>query len=175
VKNAKTGAGAPAGAPGVAAASSAEDGEDSALLSPPRTSTPERRPESCRTPRFNCSRSGLRRLGDNAFKDDLVTFAAPRRCSRVAFWRAIPRRLKLVPFVVGGSTNGNGIPCCVHREPLTATGAGDLPFRVIISGRVNRSRLVINADGTNANLTKMHEDSLRSRSIVPEVVDQIAS
>jgi hypothetical protein len=118
---------------------------------------------------------GFVALGDNAYKDDLVTFGGAATLLAGCILARDTASLKLVPFVVGGVTNGNGIPCCVLGEPLTATGAGDLPIRVIISGRVNRSRLVINADGTNANLTKVHEDSLRSRAIVPEVVDQIAS
>jgi hypothetical protein len=45
---------------------------------------------------------------------------------------------------------------------------------VIIRG-VNRSRLVINADGNASNFTGAIEATLRARNIVPVKVDQIAS
>ncbi len=81
----------------------------------------------------------------------------------------------LIPYVIGGSTNGNGIPCAVLPNDVTSTGAGNIAIRAIISGSVNRNRLIVNADGTGVNITKQIEDQLRARSIVPEVVDQIAS
>lgn len=118
---------------------------------------------------------GFVALGDNEFRDELVKFAgAATLLAGTIMARAISDGT-LVPFVIGGVSDGNGVIDCVLNEPLTATGAGNLPFRVIISGRVNKSRLVVNADGNANNLTGAHEASLRSRSIVPVKVDQIAS
>ena len=52
-------------------------------------------------------------------------------------------RLKMVPFVKGGVTNENGIPKAVLLDELTATGAGDVSCRPIVSGRVREGDLVI--------------------------------
>jgi hypothetical protein len=114
-------------------------------------------------------------LGDNAFQDVQVKFAGAAMLKAGTVMARDTTDATLVPFAIGGVTNGNGIPCAVLAEPLTASGAGNLPWRAIISGSVNRNRLVINADGDASNLTKAIEDTLRARSIVPETVDQIAS
>jgi len=114
-------------------------------------------------------------LGDNEFRDESVKFAGAATLLAGCIMARDTADGTLVPFVIGGSTNGNGVPDCVLTEPLTATGAGNLPFRALISGKVNKSRLVVNADGNASNLTGAHEASLRSRNIVPVKVDQIAS
>jgi Bacteriophage lambda head decoration protein D len=114
-------------------------------------------------------------LGDNEFKDEQVKFAAAATLLKGCIMARAISDSTLIPYVIGGVTDGNGVPCAVLPDALTATVAGNLPFRAIISGNVNRNRLVINADGSNVNLTAAIEDTLRSRSIVPVRVDQIAS
>ncbi|HET7539997.1 MAG TPA: head decoration protein [Polyangiaceae bacterium] len=114
-------------------------------------------------------------LGDNSFKDELVKFAGAATLLAGTIMARAVSDSTLIPYVIGGSSDGNGVPCAVIAEPLTATGAGNLPFRAIISGSVNRNRLVVNADGNGSNITKAIEDQLRARAIIPEVVDQIAS
>lgn len=114
-------------------------------------------------------------LGDNEYRDESVKFAGAATLLAGCIMARDTADGTLVPFVIGGVTNGNGVPDSVLSEPLVATGAGNLPFRVIISGRVNKSRLVVNADGSAVNLTGAHEATLRARAIVPVRVDQIAS
>lgn len=114
-------------------------------------------------------------LKQEEYGNELVTFGGAATLLPGTIMARDSVSLKLVPYVVGGSTNQNGIPKAVLCEQLVATGAGDLPTRAIILGVVNRNRLIINADGTNANLTKAIEDQLRAFGITPVVVDQLAS
>jgi hypothetical protein len=74
--------------------------------------------------------------------------------------------LKLVLFVIGGSTNENGIPKAVVDYPVTAAGAGDEQIRALVEGEVQAERLVVDADGDASNLTKAHWDMLRNYGIV---------
>lgn len=81
---------------------------------------------------------------------------------------------KLVPYDPAGA-GGVQIPKCVLAADVTSTGAGDVVVRPIISGYVNKTRLIINADGTGANITKAIEEQLRAVSIIPVQVDQLSS
>lgn len=114
-------------------------------------------------------------LREEEYKDDLLTFAGAATVLAGCILARDSVSLKLVPYVIGGVANGNGIPKAVAAEDVVATGAGDKPVRAIIAGKVNRNRLIVNADGTGANITKAIEDQLRAESIVPVVVDQISS
>ncbi|MES1178954.1 MAG: head decoration protein [Myxococcales bacterium] len=82
--------------------------------------------------------------------------------------------LKLVPFVKGGVTNGNGIPKAVLLYPVTATGAGDVQADALVSGGVRLERLVINADGNAANIDGAVRDQLRAFDIVPVTTQQLS-
>lgn len=118
---------------------------------------------------------GFIALGDNEFRDESVKFAGAATLLAGCIMARDTGDGTLVPFVIGGVAAGNGIPDSVLTEPLVATGAGNLPFRALISGRVNKSRLVVNADGNATNITGAIEATLRARNIVPVKVDQIAS
>jgi len=72
----------------------------------------------------------------------------------------------LVPFVVGGVTNENGIPKAILKDALTATVAGDLPVRAIIAGRVRENQLIIDADQDNSNVNKGVLDDLRDYTMI---------
>lgn len=82
--------------------------------------------------------------------------------------------LKLVPFVKGGVTTGNGIPKAVLCYDVVGAGA-DVPVRVIVKGEVNQARLIINADGTGANVDAAVTDALRAYDITPVNVQQLSS
>jgi hypothetical protein len=82
--------------------------------------------------------------------------------------------LKLVVYVKGGSTNGNGIPKAVLLYPVTATGAGDVMADVLILGGVRKERLVINADGSDVNIDGAVIDQLRAVGITPVTTQQLA-
>lgn len=81
---------------------------------------------------------------------------------------------KLVPFAtdgVGGAQN----PIAVITYPVTATGAGNLAVRPLISGIVNRNRLIIHADGDGDNVTTAICEQLRDFTVVAHPVKQLAA
>lgn len=80
---------------------------------------------------------------------------------------------KLVPYVKGGNTNGDGVPCAVLTYELYRSTAGDVYARVLVSGHVNRHRLVIHADGDGSNVDETVLDLLRARGIVASKVHQL--
>lgn len=80
---------------------------------------------------------------------------------------------KLVPYAIDGA-GGVQLPLAVLLNELTSTGAGDLPDRPIIAGRVRRGDLVIDADGDASNLTDAIVDQLRDVSIIALATLQLA-
>ncbi len=81
---------------------------------------------------------------------------------------------KIVPFAtdgVGGAQN----PIAVLTYAVTATGAGNLAVRPLISGTVNRTRLIIHADGDGDNVTTAICEQLRDFTIVALPVRQLAA
>lgn len=79
---------------------------------------------------------------------------------------------KLVPFVASGA-GGVQVPCAVLTYEVTKASSGDLPIRALVAGRVNKTRLIIDADGTGANVTNAVCDGLRARGITPIDVLQL--
>src|SRR6187431_1262567 len=106
-------------------------------------------------------------LGDEALRDELLTFTGIATVLAGCILARDSVSLKLVPFVKGGATNQNGIPKAVLGYEVTSTGAGDVPIRAIVFGLVNKNRLVINADGTGANIDGAVLDQLRAYGITP--------
>jgi hypothetical protein len=102
-------------------------------------------------------------------EDNLLTFAGVATIKAGTILARDSVSLKLVPFVKGGVTNENGIPKAVITYPVTSTGAGDIAVRVLIEGVVNKSRLVIDADGDDTNVDAKVRDQLRDYDI--DVVD----
>jgi len=114
-------------------------------------------------------------LGDEVHRDELITFGGAATLLAGCILARDSVSLKLVPFVKGGSTNQNGIPKAVLTYPVTATGAGDLKEKALVSGKVNKTRLIINADGTGANVDAAVLDQLRAYGIVPVDVQQLST
>lgn len=114
-------------------------------------------------------------LEGEVHRDELITFAGAATLLAGCIMARDSVSLKLVPFVKGGATNQNGIPKAVLTYPVTATGAGDLKERVLVSGKVNKTRLVINADGTGVNIDGAVLDQLRAYDIVPVDVQQLST
>lgn len=80
----------------------------------------------------------------------------------------------LVDFVIGGSTNENGIPKAVITYDVAIAGAGDFPVRPLISGEVRLEKLVVVADGDSSNVDKVVQDQLRDYSIVTFTVNDLS-
>ncbi len=112
-------------------------------------------------------------LEDAKFRDDVITFAGADTFVEGTILARDSVSLKLVLFVKGGSTNENGIPKVVLTHDVTATGAGDVPARVMVSGAVRKERLVIDADGDDSNIDAEVIDQLRDYSIVAKNVQEL--
>jgi hypothetical protein len=73
--------------------------------------------------------------------------------------------LKLVPYVKGGTTNGNGIINSILTAELVADAAQDYDVSVMIAGRVDKDLLVIDADGDATNVDAAVVDELGKMGI----------
>lgn len=89
----------------------------------------------------------------------------------VTFTVVAPTVATYAPYSATG-VNGAGMASAVLGYELYKASSGTLPGRVIVSGEVSKSRLVI--DGVGAATLEALE-SLRSFSIVPVSVDQLAA
>lgn len=98
-------------------------------------------------------------------EDDIITFAGADTFVAGTILARDSVSLKLVLFVKGGATNENGIPKVVLTYDVTATGAGDVPARVMLKGSVRFERLIIDADGDNSNIDQAVRDELRDYGI----------
>ncbi len=114
-------------------------------------------------------------LGDEALRDELLTFGGAATVLAGTILARDSVSLKLVPYVKGGSTNQNGIPKAVVGYDVVAAGAVDVPVRAIVFGKVNKQRLIINADGTGANIDGAVLDQLRAFGITPQDVLQTSA
>jgi hypothetical protein len=79
---------------------------------------------------------------------------------------------KLVPYNPATGAAGEQNPIAVLTYEVTKASSGDLPVRALIAGRVNKTRLVIDA-GTA--ITNAHLDALRKTGIIPLDVLQLAA
>jgi hypothetical protein len=114
-------------------------------------------------------------LGDEVMRDELLTFGGAATVLAGTILARDSVSLKLVPFVKGGSTNQNGVPKAVVTYDVVAAGAGDVPIRAMVSGKVNKTRLIINADGTGVNIDGAVLDQLRAYGVTPVDVLQTSA
>lgn len=82
--------------------------------------------------------------------------------------------LKLVPFVKGGNTNGNGIPKAVLPYDVVAATSADQVVRVLTGGVLNKERLIVLADGDASNVDNAVIDQLRDYGLRAEKVQQLS-
>lgn len=112
-------------------------------------------------------------LADAEFRDSVLTLAGADSIAAGTILARDSVSLKFVLFVKGGSTNQNGIPKAILTYPVTSTGAGDVPVRVAVSGKFRKERLIIDADGTGANVDAAVLDQLRDYGLVPVDVTEL--
>lgn len=112
-------------------------------------------------------------LQDAKFRDELLTFAAGGTVKEGTILARDSASGKLVPFVVGGVTNENGIPKAIVTYDVTATAAGDVAIRAGVAGGYRKERLVIDADGDASNITDAILDQLRDYGLVPVNVAEL--
>jgi len=109
---------------------------------------------------------------DDEYKDDLLTLAGADVLLPGTILARDSVSNKLVLFVKGGATNGNGIPKAILTYGVTTTGAGDVKIRALVKGTVSLARIVIDADGTNVNIDNAVIDQLRDYGIYAEAYKQ---
>lgn len=112
-------------------------------------------------------------LSEGVFADELLTLAGAGTIKAGTILARSTATLKMVKFVKGGSTNGNGVPCCVLPYELVAPSGTDYSVRVLMAGKVSKKRLVIDADGDDTNIDGAVRDQLRDFALVTEDVQQL--
>lgn len=80
----------------------------------------------------------------------------------------------LVPYNPAG-VGGAQVPMAVLTYEVTRTGAGTVKIRALVEGEVNKNRLIIDVDGTGANITAAILDQLRVAGIMATDVAQLAA
>lgn len=113
-------------------------------------------------------------IKDAVYQDDTITFAGADTFAAGTILARDTGTNKLVLYVVGGSTAGNGIPCAVLTYPITLGAGGDSPARVLIAGEVKKQRLVVDAAGNDSTITVVVKDLLRARGIIPVETKQLS-
>jgi hypothetical protein len=113
-------------------------------------------------------------LGGEEFEDGLIAFAGTDTFAAGTILARNTSTLKFQLYVKGGSSNGNGVPVGVLTYAVSRTGAGDVMGRVLMKGKVNAKRLIIDADGDDSNIDATVRDLLRSKAIVPENVTNLS-
>lgn len=107
------------------------------------------------------------------FRDELITFAGADTLAPGTILARDSVSLKLVIFVKGGTTNGNGIPKALLTYEVVATGAGDVPVRAAVAGQYRKEKLVIDADGDASNIDGAVIDQLRDYGLTPVDVTEL--
>jgi hypothetical protein len=105
-------------------------------------------------------------IDGGSFRDEFITFAGPDTFVKGTILARATASGKLVPFVPSGP-GGSDVPIAVLTYDVTNAAAGDRRERVLVAGRVNRNRLIIDADGNGSNVTDAVLDQLRDVSIIP--------
>jgi hypothetical protein len=112
-------------------------------------------------------------LSGGEFRDELLTFAGAATIKAGTILARDSVSLKLVPFVVGGVANENGIPKAIVTYEVIATGAGDVAIRAGIAGSYRLPLLVIDADGDASNIDGAVVDMLRRYTLIPVDVTEL--
>lgn len=110
-------------------------------------------------------------INDPTYVDEIMTGGADVLLANTILARSTSTDL-LVLFVKGGSTAGNGIPCCILIAPTTVP-SGNITVRVLQSGVVRLDQIVIDADGDSSNIDGAVRDALRAKSIITKPVQEL--
>lgn len=106
-------------------------------------------------------------------RDELLTVAAAGTIAAGTILARSTSTDKLVIFVKGGTTAGNGIPKAVLTYDVVAAAAGDETIRALVSGTVRKERLIIAADGDASNVDDVVLDQLRDYNIDAKDVQEL--
>jgi len=109
-------------------------------------------------------------IGDPEYSDETIKFTGADTFVAGLVMARDTSDDKVVPYVSGGP-NGTGIPSFILTVELINAGAGDLPDRPLMSGKVRLEKLVIKAGGGIPN--KEVQDQLRDFTIISKDVDEL--
>lgn len=105
-------------------------------------------------------------LGEAQHRDYLLTFAGADDFPSGTIVKQVGG--KLVPYVVGDTD-----PVSVLTYDVSATAAGDVAVRAMVSGRVRKELLIIDADGDASNVDDAVIDHLRNFGILAIDVNEL--
>jgi len=74
--------------------------------------------------------------------------------------------LKYVPFVKGGTTNGNGVVAGTLDADVVATGAADFPAAIMFGGELQTEKTIIDADGDASNIDEAVKFSCLDKGLI---------
>lgn len=120
----------------------------------------------------NVDVSGVQ-LADCYFYDELLTFSGSGVVVGGTLLARSTASGKLIPYVKGGASDGNGVAVAVCPSNVASTGAGDVAIRAIVSGLLKKQKLVIAADGDDSNIDTAVLDALRQFGLVAQDVEEL--
>jgi len=103
---------------------------------------------------------------DPSYEEGLITFTGAGTLAEGTILARDSVSGNFVPYVIGGSSNGNGVPKAILTYPVTAAGAGNVTARPAVKGHFIKSRSVVDADGDDSNITSAIRDELRGYGIL---------
>ncbi len=112
-------------------------------------------------------------LEGEQFRDEVMLFGGAGTVAKGTILGRITASGKLKAWS-SGSSDGSQVPCALVTYDVVATGAGDVAFRALEKGVVNRNKLIIAADGNGNNITAAILDQLRNVGITAIDVQDIA-
>jgi hypothetical protein len=92
------------------------------------------------------------RIADGVFEDQTFYSAGADTYLDNTLVALDTSTLNLVPYVKGGSTNGNGVVYGVMTKGITVGATSSTPIRVMVGGRMVKDKVVIHADGDASNI-----------------------
>ncbi len=123
----------------------------------------------------NVDLGGLIIGGDPVYADETVNFASALTYKAGTILARHSGTGKLIPYVVGGSSNENGIPKAVLEYEVVSTGAEDQTHRPIMGNvTLRKDKLVVHADGDDSNIDVVVLDLLRDYGFYTQEVEQLA-
>jgi hypothetical protein len=75
----------------------------------------------------------------------------------------------------GNSPAGTNVPVAVSLSRVNESAAGDYPLSVLLAGRVDSSKLIIDGSEAGVGITEAIKDSLRTFGIIVEDVTETAA
>ncbi len=78
-------------------------------------------------------------------------------------------------YNVGNSPAGTGTPVAVSLSEVVAAGAGDDPLAVMLGGRIDESKLIVDGTGPGVGITEAIKDSLRTYGIIVDSYTETAA